>query len=243
MSEKNLDTIDEDDKKEDLGHSKDSLSKLLHESLLLKIDIFSKEFEDEREETVIEDSGSQDIEKKDIEIDDEGRENDDAFLLSVEDEIELSDMYKSKKEFNSYMNKFPKKKQKVKIEKTVKADQEDIKAVESKAPKRQSRDSFDLVRKPIKKKVEKVTTDKNNLFDISKMDSKRVKPIKTKEKECLVDIPERQNNSFCMDINKKEKIRKVVKNENRLMCIDFNEEDRMAFKKKDYLKIEVLENE
>lgn len=218
-------------------------TELLQESLLLNIDIFSSEFEDEIEEDRVNDAELvepvEEVEGPADEI-----ENIDPFILSVDYEIEVSEMYKNKKEFNAYMNKFPEKKQKEKIRKENKSKQENKPVNKTKRPIPEIRNNFDFNINPIKKKTDRIESENKTLFDTSKMDSKKAQHSKTKNRKVLMDDSKRQKNMFSMDLDQKEKtpkaVNKVKKNDDRLMASNFNEKDKMNIDEKDYLKIEVL---
>ena len=123
MSENNLNKTNEPDYTEEYD-SKDNLRNILSESFLLNNDIFSSEFDDGTEDTEIEqvevqnDEGSKDLSDL-VNHENEAHLEDTAFILSIEENIEETNIHRVKREFNEYMREFPKKRPKVKRTKTI----------------------------------------------------------------------------------------------------------------------------
>ena len=123
MSENNLNKTNEPDYTEEYD-SKDNLRNILSESFLLNNDIFSSEFDDETEEDETEqvevqnDEGSKDLSDL-VNHENEAHLEDTAFILSIEENIEETNIHRVKREFNEYMREVPKKMPKVKRTKTI----------------------------------------------------------------------------------------------------------------------------
>lgn len=198
MPEKNLNTINEsaytgdasENEDNNIGDYQEEMQKednyqnILNESFLLNNDIFSFEFENE---TKIEDTkDSNDLKSQELKTDSE----DSAFILSVEENIEETDIHRNKREFNEYMRRIPERKRKGKIVNTNvlqekhkvrryapqinkrpdKSEKEYGSRKEIETSKYESRDRFDVIRAPVNTKVRKIKKRKSILFKISEME-------------------------------------------------------------------------
>lgn len=224
------------------------------ESLLLNIDIFSSEYDDEEEvieedkieekeivvsqpkdEVISKDSNG--LNNQDLEIDNE----DSYFTLKIEETIQETDMQRSKRELNQYMRKSPKKRIATNIRQTIKSKDENIQTMVQK-PMKVKIDIANYENKTIKK-PKPLKSKKNHDFNVFK-ETTITKIIKTPNKKAIPSKKDQMNigrytshkkpnNGFSMDIDG-DKIQ-----EKKTKFSSFTQIDKKSVKKENNLKVEV----